>query len=498
MSAPLVAGFTPRQAWEPLPEREWSPAHAAHLLRRMGFAADPHEVAAATEAGPIGTTAKAFAEAPSPLPLRGKLNDHLALRDELVAMGRPDDQQERQQRLAMFRRSARDALQDYAVTWFRQAARPQHAAQEKLVLFLQDVLVVAYSKVRDTELLFDHQELLRSHCLGPYPELVKAATRSPAMVLYLDLNRSTRQNPNENFARELFELFTLGEGNYTEQDIKEAARAFTGYIFDPFNGFRYNHWGVDKDAKTVFGETGNWTGDDIVDLAFRQPAASTFLPREFLNFYLSHDPLPEAYLKPLGQQWRAADYQLRALVEIVFTSRLFYAPEFRGQRIKSPVEFYLGLCHDLRLAPSPLPAPLLRALRTMGQPFYDPPNVRGWVYGPNWINSTTLAARRASVDALLTEVDEERMNADDRQRLVEAREQGWGDFTVRRERLESLANWSNQAIAEHFCNYFIAGDTPQGYVQQLSAFLDHAQGDRIQNILTALSSLLKSPAYQLV
>src|SRR4029077_9127772 len=136
------------------------------------------------------------------------------------------------------------------------------------VLFLSDVYVVSAEKIRNTAHLFEHFDILARHGLGPAPALTKAVSRSPAMVIYLDLNQSQRRAPNENFARELFELFVLGEGNYTEQDIKEAARAFTGYRAQPLDGgFRYVENQHDPTDKTVFGKTGKFTGDEVIDLA---------------------------------------------------------------------------------------------------------------------------------------------------------------------------------------------------------------------------------------
>ena len=268
-------------------------------------------------------------------------------------------------------------------------------------MFLQDVLVVGLPKTRNPYWLYLHQSLLRENINSNFDTLCKAVSRSPAMIKYLDLQQNRKGHPNENFARELFELFILGEGNYTEKDIKEAARAFTGYKIRN-NEFFFNRRQFDDGSKIVFNRKGQWNGDDVIDLALDQSAARTFLPNEFLHFYLSTDvTLEDSYLKSLGNIWRRNHFNLSSLIKTVFKSRIFFHSQFRGNLIKSPTHFYFGLLQDLNLDVAPFPTFTLNALRNMGQPFFAPPNVRGWVGGENWINASTLAARRQFIERLV-------------------------------------------------------------------------------------------------
>lgn len=491
---PRFDDLSPSDAWQPLPAAQFDEAAARHLLRRIGFAALPAQVAEAVQAGPLETINRAFQRAqPFPLPPRAQaLVEDTAeyLRRQRGAMS--EEERRRLQREARERTGA--AFNDLSVRWLRHAAVPANSAREKFVLFLGDVLVVAAEKVRNPRLLHQHQQLLRDSLRQDYPTLLKAVSRSPAMVVYLDLQQSGNGRPNENFARELFELFSLGEGNYTEDDIKEAARAFTGYR-QRFGEFYFDRREFDDGSKRVFGRTGRFDGDGIIDLVFEQPAAATFLPRELCRFYLAEEPLEAPYLQELGRLWRGAGFNLMRLVERVFTSRAFYHPSVRGNLIKSPVQFYIGLTQDLGIHVAPFTRPL-NSLRQMGQRVYDPPNVRGWVGGKLWINSSTLAARRALVESLFTPVDEAALNADDLVELVAARAEAEVQLYVSRERLQALGATPSAEIASRFADYFLPVAGP-GFTTALQQWLDAPSDDRVARVRSAAIAVLQSPNYQL-
>jgi len=364
-------------------------------------------------------------------------------------------------------------------------------------MFLQDIFVVARSKVKATGYLFQHQNLLRRMAYGRFPELAKAVSRSPAMIQYLDLDRSTKSAPNENFARELFELFTLGEGNYTENDIKQAARAFTGYRYRG-GDFYFDAKVYDDGPKTVFGKTGHWNGDEVIDLALQQPAGATFVPRELLKFYLAEDALPEPYIEQLGSIWRSKGFDMRLLIETVFASRIFYQRQYRGNLIKSPIHYYIGICQDLNLDVSPFPTKLLSAFRGMGQVIQDPPNVRGWVGGKHWINTTTLAARRQVAQSVFRPINEKNLNADEFIALQVAQTEGRAEFSVTDERLKGLAGESPEFIAGHFCRYFLPGDVSPDYINALAAYLRARRGNNYTKAIRDVAvAVLQSPQYQL-
>ena len=489
--------MSPRQAWEPLAKPRWDATTAAHFLRRAGFSATADAVKVALEDDLDGTLERHFGNI-QPFKPPESVATLIATRVESFEKIREAKGEDRRELVQMRRRDSRDAVQDFAIAWTQFARNPATAPQEKLVLFLQDVFVVARPKVRQTGALFEYQQRLREGAHGNYPDLVKAVSRSAAMIHYLDLRASSKKRPNENFARELFELFTLGEGNYTERDIKEAARAFTGYRLFPDGSFRPVKRAFDDGPKTIFGVTADFTGDQVIDLVFEQSAAETFLPREFLRYYLTIDAIPEPHIAELGRRWRLSGFNLKALVEMVFKAQVFYEPAFIGARIKSPFEFFVGMLQDLQLDVPPLPGPLLNAMRTMGQEFMAPPNVRGWVYGRNWINSTTLSARRLVAQRLFQEINEKRLNADDKERLKAAREAGLGPFAVEDERLQTLATMVPEAIAAHLCRYFLAKQPPEPYFDALVAHLSGVHGDaKMRHLRETIIGLLQSPLYQM-
>jgi uncharacterized protein (DUF1800 family) len=318
------------------------------------------------------------------------------------------------------------------------------------------------------------------------------------MIQYLDLQESKKDAPNENFARELFELFVLGEGNYTEKDIKEAAKAFTGYR-QRFGEFFFVPNQHNTSRKTVFGRSGNFTGDEVIDLAYALPAAGQFLPHEMVRFYLSEDPLPPEVLAPLGTWWHSQHYNLRALAHRFFGSRLFFESSYRGNYIKSPVQFYLGLVQDLQLDVAPLARRVLGSLRQMGQTLFTPPNVRGWVGGRNWINSATLSARRQLVQSFFYPINEANLNADEQAEFKAARADGHTHFTVDPEHLKAFANLSADEAANRFINTFLPLKVDDTFRAQIRDFLNVSgspaqHNERVRN---AAVTLLQSPEYQL-
>ena len=488
---------SPADAWQPLPASAFDEAAARHLLRRAAWSAQPAEVQRAVRDGLPATLDRLFPAQPVPL-ATPKLVERLD-EDSADFARRLREAAPGQKRV--LQKEARDrsqqALQDMSIKWLQFAARPALSAQEKWTLFLSDIYVVGYEKVKNAAHVFHHHALLRRHAFGPAPALTKAVSRSPAMVRYLDLQDSKRDSPNENFARELFELFVLGEGHYTEKDIKEAARAFTGYR-QRYGEFAFVPRQHDNRPKTVFGKTAPFTGDDVIDLAYKQPAAATYLPHELARFYLTDAGLPAPYLAALGEAWRSENFNLRALALRFFGSRLFFDPYYRGNYIKSPIQFYLALVQDLELDVAPLARQVLGSLRQMGQTLYNPPNVRGWVGGRQWINSATLGSRRQLVQALFNPINEANLNADELVEIVAARAEGKDRFVVDAGRLAPFAGLTVEEAATRFLNTFLPGAPSVAYRDEVIAFLkDGSPKQLTQRIRNTAIALLQSPEYQL-
>jgi uncharacterized protein (DUF1800 family) len=492
----------PAQAWEPLPASAWDRPAARHLLRRAGWSATPAEVEQALHLGLEATLDRLFPASPSLFPVPPAVERAAAEQVNYlpkIAAAAPAEKRLLQRELRELNQAA---LLDLTVRWLEFSAQPANAALQKWVLFLSDIYVVSFEKVPRAPLIFEHFDLLARAGLGHAPTLTKAISRSPAMIVYLDLNQSRKEAPNENFARELFELFVLGEGNYTEQDIKEAARAFTGYRIRPGGQFVFAPKQHDPGAKTVFGQSGDFDGDQVIDLAYRTPAAGAFVPHELVKFYLSDTMLPQEYLSALGDRWRTeGNYNLRWLAQRFFGSSLFFAPEFRGNFIKSPVQFYLGLMQDLDLDVVPAPRLVVNPLRQMGQVLFYPPNVRGWLGGRHWVNSASLAARRSAVENLFTPLNEKTMNQDELIDLVAAHTGGQDVFTVDNERFSTLVDLDPSAATRHLVAALLPVAPPASFNSALESFLGAAEGEaaaeKTRRLRRATIALLQSPEYQL-
>jgi uncharacterized protein (DUF1800 family) len=231
-------------------------------------------------------------------------------------------------------------------------------------------------------------------------------SRDVAMLRWLDSNQNVAGAPNENYAREVMELFSLGVGNYTEQDIREAARAFTGWHTDAAPGrdedtFQFNPDLHDAGPKTVFDKSGNWGGEDVVRLCGDHPACARFLVGKLYAFLVSETPPPAGLLVPLEERFRKSDYDISDLVRAVLGSRLFFSPHAFRKRVKWPVEYALGAIRAVVPGRAPL-ADLLDPLAKMGQQLFAPPNVKGWRTGTDWLNSATLLARNNFAETVAT------------------------------------------------------------------------------------------------
>jgi uncharacterized protein (DUF1800 family) len=277
---------------------------------------------------------------------------------------------------------------------------------ERMTLFWHNHFTSSLQKVRSPALMYRQNVLLRRHALGNFGELLHAVSKDPAMLVYLDSATNRRGQPNENFARELMELFTLGEGRYGEQDIKEAARAFTGWSIDLDTGeFLFRPRQHDDGVKTVLGRSVR-SGAEVLDLLLAQPATAEFVAARLWREFVSPQPQPEE-LKRVAAAWRSSGYDVRAAMRALLLTPAFWAAENRGALIKSPTDLVVGTLRQLGVGVSD-PLPFAFLLAHLGQNLFAPPNVKGWPGGEAWINSTTLLARKQFVERLLR-VEETRM-----------------------------------------------------------------------------------------
>jgi uncharacterized protein (DUF1800 family) len=232
---------------------------------------------------------------------------------------------------------------------------------------------------------------IQKHALGNFGDLLKVVSKSPAMLQFLNNQQNRKARPNENFAREVMELFTLGRGNYTENDIKEAARAFTGWEFTKNGDFNFRRGTHDTDSKTVFGKTGNFDGDDILNMLLEKEQTALYITEKLYKFFVN-EKVNKEHVQWLAKRFYKNQYDITALITDMFNSNWFYDEKNIGNKIKSPVELLVGIKRILPLQMKNEKA-IAVLQRALGQVLFTPPNVAGWPGGKSWIDSSTLMVR---------------------------------------------------------------------------------------------------------
>ncbi len=367
------------QPYRPTAAQPWNLARVGHLYRRAAFGATFAELEAGVKAGPEAVLDQLFKGGPG-------------LADFDAEMGP----------LAQSIARANNG-QQLRAWWLARMLYTPHPLQEKLTLFWHNHFATSNAKVQNARFMLGQYELMRKHALGNFATLLQEMSRDPAMMVWLDTRDSKKGNPNENYARELMELFSLGIGHYTEKDVREAARAFTGWEIQGTEAV-FNKKEHDDGDKTVLGKTGAFQGEDIVRICLEQKAAAPFIAGKLYRFFVSETvPATPELLAPLAEQFRAGGYDFGALARTMLSSNLFYSPAVYRTRVKSPVEFALGIVRGLegRVGTSALGL----ALEGLGQNVFFPPSVKGWDGGPAWLNGQTLLFRQNLALALTSTED---------------------------------------------------------------------------------------------
>jgi uncharacterized protein (DUF1800 family) len=366
---------------------------ARHLLNRASFAAGPAEIEAFAGLTREQAVDRLLSSAGKP-----------AVTPPPAWMGTPFESLRRFRGMSPEERklALRELFQkafELQSWWLTEMLVTPSPLTEKMTLFWHNHFVSSQQKVRSPQLMYGQNVLLRRHALGNFGALLHAIARDPAMVIYLDSASNRKGQPNENFAREVMELFTLGEGHYTENDVKEAARAFTGWSVEPDRGeFVFRRRAHDDGAKTVLGRTGNLEGDAVLGILLAQPQTAELIVTKLWREFVAPDPDP-GEVRRIAQVFRDSGYEIRPALRALLTSDAFYAPGNRAVLIKSPVELVVGTLRQFSFATGE-PLPFVLGVALLGQNLFSPPNVKGWPGGETWINSTTLLARKAFLDRL--------------------------------------------------------------------------------------------------
>lgn len=423
----------------------WERAQAGHLLRRAGFCPSESQMRAALEAGPEKTVA---------------------------TLVDPESESERAVELDALGPAiaARGDIGRLASWWLLRMVHTRRPLHARMSLLWHNHFATSNRKVMSPPMMLQQLRTFEQHALGRFGRLLLDISRDAAMIVWLDGDSNRKGKPNENYAREMFELFSLGPGNYTEEDIKQAARAFTGWRQK--NGrFHFEPLLHDNGPKNVLENHGNLNGDDIVRIALDQPACAPFIAAKLLREFVSERP-ERSLVAELAEFIRSAEFDLTVVMSRLLSSKVFFNPRNYRARFKSPVEYCVGLARSFEM---PVPGNALHdAVSLMGQRLFEPPSVKGWDGGRRWINSSTMLVRINTTLSAATGANGHGLQADD-----------W----------VTRAKLSDPAAAIAFAlQVMLDGRAERGLRRTLEA---HTGDHPAAALRTAVATIGSSPEYQL-
>lgn len=389
--------------------------------------------------------------------------------------------------------------------WVHEMINSEAQLQEKMALFWH-----GHFACRSVNPYFDQQylDIIRKNALGSFAVLLKEVSKTPAMLKFLNNQQNKKDHPNENFAREVMELFTLGRGNYTEDDIKEAARAFTGFGFDKTGEFKFKVQQHDFGVKYFLGKTGNFSGEDILQIILEKKECAYFITKKIYHFFVNDmsDDSDETIIQQLANQFYQSNYDIRSLMKSIFSSNSFYDEKNIGVKIKSPVELIAGM---FRLIPTDFEntQSIIFIQRTLGQILLNPPNVAGWPGGRNWIDSSSLLFRMRLPQIVYYDKDLDIEPKDETpESKMQAQQMKMADEFVKKiasKKLTATSDWSG--ITKYFSNenditneiasVVLAKKADAVALKTVKSHLDTSA--KQNEIKSAMIHLLSLPEYQL-
>src|SRR5579862_6210805 len=348
-----------------------------HLLWRAGFgsmAEDLGQLASVSQKNVVKAVFSASSKSPEYIDVANNYVKGLTMGiDDIVKLQKKDFSQDEKKQM---RKQSQEDIKSLNLAWLAEMVNTDAQLREKISLFWHGHFASRNLNIFYQQLLL---ATIRKNALGNFGDLLREVSKSAAMINFLNNNQNRKDHPNENFAREVMELFTMGRGNYTEDDVKEAARAFTGWGADLRGEFTFRPFQHDNGEKTFLGKTGNFDGDDILNMLLEKKQTAYFIAKKIYRFFVN-DQLDEAMAAQLGEDFFQSNYDIRTLMEKIFKSDWFYAEKNIGSRIKSPVELIAGI---RRILPMNIEneESLLIVQRLLGQLLFFPPNVAGWPGG---------------------------------------------------------------------------------------------------------------------
>ena len=427
LTAGWAAGFGPpgqepgqepaqEPAIGPAPEQSgaelaWDARAVEHLLNRAGFGARTADVLPWVEAGPQVLVEHLLAER------EGGETFYVEQKRLRRAEMRELSRQQRAKQQRASRRADQRQLRHYLASWVTEMAEGADPLRERMALFWHGFFTSSYRTVKNSRAMIRQNQFLRDNATGSYADLLAGILRDPAMLRYLDNVSNKKSHPNENLAREVMELFSLGEGNYTERDVKNAARALTGHAVDSDGEYRFVARQHDRGDKQILGVRGRHDAGDLVEILLEQEACARFVARELIAYLEGVAPSDER-LERYAALLREGDYELKPFLRALFLDPDFYREDVVGARVLSPVDYLVGSCRRLGLRHAPAQF-VIGGASLLGQQLFDPPNVKGWEEGEAWVNTSTLMLRGNLVGMLLGQVElADMVEPDEVERLV--------------------------------------------------------------------------------
>ncbi len=426
----------------------WTHREAAHLLNRTQYGFTPGELDRAVTDGLDATLNRLLDPQPESTEFS---RAEAALREAAISTG---------------------GIDNLKIWWLYRMRYSANPLTEKLALFWHNHFATSNAKVNSVPTMLAQNDLIRKHATGDFKSLLHGISRDTAMLIWLDGNANRKRHPNENFAREIMELFALGVGNYTEKDIQEAARAFTGWHVRE-GQFWMNRLQHDDSPKTVFGKTGSFDGNHIVDLCLDQLACSRFLATKLAKTFVCPEPSTEL-IGHFADRIRHHDYQLKPVLRELLTSRWFFQPENRRSIIKSPLDLAIG---TLRMLAEPIRWPgVAKLLAELGQNIFEPASVKGWEGGRLWITSSSLLQRANFATELSTT----------------------GQYGPLSESTRNLATTGSERVIETLERWLLCEPAIDSVHQELLKFHASAEGTTEQKLRGLLQLILTLPEFQLL
>lgn len=461
---------------------ELSKKQIQHLYWRAGFGIQPSDLKSIEKLSQEKIVEKLFSTSKKYNPLEVDLSE--------IPIDKSDLSKSKKKEL---RKLARKKIYEMDLLWLKRMAETEAVLREKITFFFHDHFAV---RLNSPHANLHLNNILREHALGNFGTMLLEVSKSPAMIAFLNNKQNRKKSPNENFAREVMELFTLGRDNgYTEEDIHEAARAFTGWSFNKNGEFIFNEKQHDTGSKTILGETGNFKGEDVIEILLKQKQTARYLTEKLIDFLISRS-ISDERVEHFTSIFFDNDYDLTALIKAILLSEEFSADKSIGCRIKSPTELIVGITRKFKIDYQE-PKTLVQLQGKLNQVLFHPPNVAGWQSGKGWIDSSTLMLRMKLSSILLNfgviGFDESGLSAEEANEKVQKQRQKTKDRIEKR--FKAYPDWEFfekeiKSEEDRLVEYLIQPELSTGARATIAASVNASTKEKVIEILSL-------PEYQL-